>query len=103
MFSRVLTRNFFFRRGQHADSSAKQNKATPRSRSASPERRETKNVLQPSSQNVLAGDNAQTDTAQVANEELVSQPSVQIVSVLVLAQGAEQGSPVSFTDKRRGR
>lgn len=96
MFSRVLTRNFFFRRGQHADGSAKQSKATPRSRSASPERREIKNVLQPSSQNVVPGDNAQADTPQIDNEELVSKPSVQSVSVLVLAQGTEHGSQIPY-------
>ncbi|KAL1944319.1 hypothetical protein VTO73DRAFT_3504 [Trametes versicolor] len=94
MFSRVLTRNFFFRRGQHADSSAKQNKAAPRSRSASPERRETKNVLQPSSQNVLAGDNAQTDTPQVGNEELVSKPSVQSMNEQV--EEHDENSPAQF-------
>ncbi|OJT12524.1 hypothetical protein TRAPUB_10925 [Trametes pubescens] len=94
MFSRVLTRNFFFRRGQQADGSAKHNKAAPRSRSASPERRDTKNVLQPSSQHVIAGDNAQIDAPQVNNEELASKPSAQSMNERV--DEYDENSPARF-------
>ncbi|KAH9850748.1 hypothetical protein C2E23DRAFT_298346 [Lenzites betulinus] len=71
MFTRVLTRTFLFRRGQHADTAANRDKPARQSRPSSPESQPPNNILQPSAQNEVASNNGQTHEATGDDKEVV--------------------------------
>ncbi|KAI0832591.1 hypothetical protein BC628DRAFT_1414876 [Trametes gibbosa] len=70
MFTRVLTRTFLFRRGQHADTSANRDNPVSGSRPSSPESQHLKNILR---QSEVVANSRQAQNEGRNDEEIVVQ------------------------------